>query len=110
MARKLNTVVYVDNKPYGPGDVSARIAKKITNPNVWVNDDEDQAPAPASPPAPPADPPSAYADLDLDELTAAIAERNDGRDDDQKIAVHTNDVDTEVLVAALEADDAAHAS
>jgi hypothetical protein len=58
--------VYVDGQPYGPGEVSARIAKKIDNPKVWAKDeDEAQEPAPAEPPAdeaPPADDEAAPAD------------------------------------------------
>ena len=56
---KLATVVYVDGVPHGPGEVSAAVAKKITNPKVWASDD---APAEEPPEAPAEEPAAAPAE------------------------------------------------
>jgi hypothetical protein len=41
MGRKLNSYVYVDGKGYGPDDdVPAEVAKRIDNPDVWVDDEQ----------------------------------------------------------------------
>lgn len=39
MARRLNTFVHVDGVAYGPeDDIPAAVAKKITAPDVWADD------------------------------------------------------------------------
>lgn len=38
----LAVCVYVDGKPYGPGEVPASIAKKIDNDKVWKQADDEQ--------------------------------------------------------------------
>lgn len=63
---ELATVVYVDGKAYGPGKVSARIAKKITNKKAFVQEGDE---APAAPPAPP----SPYDDLSDEEVADAYS-------------------------------------
>src|SRR4051812_33776487 len=105
-AKQLAVCVYVDGKPYGPGEVSARIAKKITNDKVWVTEDEATEPAPATPPA---DEASVYAGVDRADLDAEVAKRNEGREDDKKIVVAADASDDDV-VTALDADDAATAA
>jgi hypothetical protein len=54
--RKLNTYVHVDGVRYGPSDeLSAEVAKKITNPDVWAEGSEIPVPVADEPPAPPAE-------------------------------------------------------
>ncbi len=105
---KLNTHVHVVN-PKGepvvlkPGvDVPAWAEKAITNPKVWVD-------GPKADKAPQGDGgagDSVYADLKAADLKAEIERRNADRDDDAKITpAGKKNAD---LIAALEADDAAH--
>jgi hypothetical protein len=49
--KHLAAVVHVDGKAYGPGPVSQRIAKKITNPKARVEVEYEPTPAPPAPPA-----------------------------------------------------------
>lgn len=47
MSRKLNTYVHVGENRYGPGDdVPDEVAEQITNPYVWVDDDQPTAHTP----------------------------------------------------------------
>lgn len=50
MARRLNTFVHIDGEVYGPrSDVPDEVAERITNPDVWV--DDEPAAAEPKPPA-----------------------------------------------------------
>lgn len=104
---KLNTHVHVVN-PKGepvvlkPGeDVPAWAEKAITNPKVWADgpkvDKSDGGQGAEV---------SIYADLKGPDLKAEIKRRNEDRDDDAKITPASNK--NADLIAALEADDAAH--
>ena len=47
MARKLSSFVDVDGVWYGPDDkVPAAVAKRITNPKAWAEDDTSEEPTP----------------------------------------------------------------
>lgn len=105
---KLNTHVHVVN-PKGepvvlkPGeDVPAWAEKAITNPKVWADGPKADKGGDAGQGA--GD--SVYADLKAADLKAEIERRNDGREDDAKITPASNK--NADLIAALEADDAAH--
>lgn len=107
--RELAVTVYVDGRPYGPGEVPARIAKKITNEKVWAQEQESETPAPADPPPADDEPASVFAGVDREHLDAEVAKRNEGREDDKKIVI-APDVSDDDVVEALDADDAATAA
>lgn len=55
MAKRLTRTVYIGGEAYGPSSViPADVAKRITNPNVWVDDDSEGAPDPGVQSPPPA--------------------------------------------------------
>lgn len=55
MAKRLTRTVYIDGVAYGPASViPADVAKRITNPTVWVDDDSEGAPDPGVQSPPPA--------------------------------------------------------
>jgi hypothetical protein len=93
-----------DEKTFGPDDtVPAWAAKKITNRSAWAGSDTDDADADSSGGG--ADDPVPYAKRKKADLEAEVAERNEGRDDADKIEVGGNGT-VKDLAAALDADDA----
>lgn len=99
--------------PFAEGEDVPKWAADQMGPHCLTGGGKDDAP-PATPPAtppgnPPAEPPATstgYADLTNKQLKAVIDGRNEGREDDAKIAKGSN---KDALVSALEADDAASA-
>jgi hypothetical protein len=92
MARKLKAYVHVDGKVFAPGDTPPKAyADQITNPKAWTGADDPD--------------PTGYGALDAAGLKAEIEKRNEGREDDAKL---TDKGSKAILVAVLEADDAAN--
>lgn len=99
VARKLTSFVHLTDPSngqtvaFGPEDeVPAWAAKMIPNPKAWSGPEQVEAD----------DDTKGWADHKLDELKAAIASRNEGREDGDKLPASGLKAD---LVAALEADD-----
>lgn len=118
MGRRLKTTVWVhaedggiDMVSFGPDDEKIPgWAKKQMGDHVWDDQDEDadEAPTPAAPPAPGEDAGDVYDQLLKADLNAEIDRRNQGRDDDQLIKPEGTKNDA--LIAALRADDQAQAA
>lgn len=90
---------------FGPDDeLPAWASKAIPNAKAWADDEGTQgAPEKAEVPAAANDDaPADYQGMKVADLRALIAERNEGRDEDDLIPDDGNKAD---LIAALEADD-----
>jgi hypothetical protein len=105
-AKKLNANVAVDGTWYGPdypdAKVSADVAKRIENPNVWESA-EDGGDGRALLEG--QESPDSYVGVKASVLKAEIKRRNADRDDADKIQASGSEAD---LAAALLADDEPH--
>jgi hypothetical protein len=96
MPRKLNTFVHVGELRYGPGDdVPAEAAAQITNPDVWVDDNQPRSLTPVEAERVLVDrPPTSGAGSGRDAWAAYATE--------QGVTV-TDDMDRTAIIAAVDA-------